>query len=266
MSARSLPIVSPTSPETLALLREAQDSPSLVFLSGFHAIKHALRFGAEILCIVTTDIEKLQGFVKKLAPDFFGLYKKGVVELIPEAQIQSLHENRLHWTGVWAVAKRPEVDSVALLQNTERTAPLVLLEDPKNAGNLGASIRVAAALGASGLVVIGKSDQSDPWAPRVVQGASGLHFALPIGRIPRLEEFSGTLVMFDPEGADISSVAIPKDALFLFGTERGGITDATKERGALKVRIPMREGVSSLNLATSVSIALYSVRSSLIIV
>ncbi len=245
-------ITAQISEQHLLLFKEAQDSPSLVFLTGFHAVKHALRFGAEMLCIATSDISKFDRFVKELAPDLIDLCDSAI-DLVTEAQMKQIHENRLHWTEVWAVAKRPSDDVATLLMSSDRGAPLVVLEDPKNAGNLGASIRAAAALGASGLVVIG---ESDPWAPRVVQGASGLNFALPTGRIDRLGEFTGTLVFFDPEGDELHQMIIPKDAIFLFGTERGGITETLKNRDGLKVRIPMRKGVSSLNLATSVSIAL----------
>jgi TrmH family RNA methyltransferase len=43
-----------------------------------------------------------------------------------------------------------------------------------------------------------------------------------------------------------------------FGTEREGLSDALKARADAVVALPMRPGVSSLNLATSVSAALYA--------
>jgi tRNA G18 (ribose-2'-O)-methylase SpoU len=42
-----------------------------------------------------------------------------------------------------------------------------------------------------------------------------------------------------------------------FGTERDGVSDILLERCAAKVRLPMRRGVSSMNLATSVSAPLF---------
>lgn len=42
-----------------------------------------------------------------------------------------------------------------------------------------------------------------------------------------------------------------------FGTERGGLSDTLRARAARSVSIPMRAGVSSLNLATSVAIVLF---------
>ncbi len=53
---------------------------------------------------------------------------------------------------------------------------------------------------------------------------------------------------------------MPGDAVLAFGTERHGLTDALLARADLRVRIPMRAGVSSLNLATSVAAVLYGAR------
>ena len=50
-------------------------------------------------------------------------------------------------TGVVAIARRPRVDVEAVLADPG-PAPAVLLERPKNMGNIGACIRVAAAAGA----------------------------------------------------------------------------------------------------------------------
>jgi hypothetical protein len=47
-------------------------------------------------------------------------------------------------------------------------------------------------------------------------------------------------------------------AVLAFGTERGGLTDALLARADARVALPMQPGVSSLNLATSVSAVLYA--------
>ncbi|MFB6240546.1 MAG: TrmH family RNA methyltransferase [Gemmatimonadota bacterium] len=49
-------------------------------------------------------------------------------------------------------------------------------------------------------------------------------------------------------------------AVLAFGTERHGLSPDLLDRAERRVRIPMREGVSSLNLAVSVAVALYARR------
>ena len=46
--------------------------------------------------------------------------------------------------------------------------------------------------------------------------------------------------------------------MLAFGSERHGLDAALLERADARVGIPMRPGVSSLNLATAVAVALYA--------
>lgn len=57
-----------------------------------------------------------------------------------------------------------------------------------------------------------------------------------------------------------TDVSYGKDAYLLFGRESSGIDEAVLERFASRcVRIPMREGLRSLNLSNAVAIAAYEV-------
>jgi TrmH family RNA methyltransferase len=101
---------------------------------------------------------------------------------------------------------------------------------------------------------------TDPWHPDALRGAAGLHFALPVVRVDELPESGRPLVALDPEGDELDPRRLPDDALLAFGAERYGLGDALLARADARLRIPMREGVSSLNLATSVAAVLYAWR------
>ena len=158
-------------------------------------------------------------------------------------------------TGVVAVARRPPVDPAALLA-AAAGPPVVLLEDPRHLGNVGAVVRVAAAAGAAGVLTTGPRD---PWDPAALRGSAGLHFALPVGRAEPGALGARPLVVLDPAGEE--AAALPEGALLAFGTERDGVSAELAARAAARVRIPMRSGVSSLNLATAVAVVLYIGRS-----
>jgi TrmH family RNA methyltransferase len=102
--------------------------------------------------------------------------------------------------------------------------------------------------------------ENDPWFPDAVRGAAGLHFALPVTAIESLPESDRPLVAVDPEGEELAPAELPARAVLAFGTERHGLTGGLLERAAIRVAIPMRPGVSSLNLATSVAVSLYAWR------
>jgi TrmH family RNA methyltransferase len=103
----------------------------------------------------------------------------------------------------------------------------------------------------------------DPWHPDALRGAAGLHYALPVARLAQGEELDSLdrpLIALDPEGQPLSPQGLPPRALLAFGTERYGLSDELLARADERARIPMRAGVSSLNLATSVAAVLFAWR------
>jgi TrmH family RNA methyltransferase len=225
----------------------ARTDERLVLIEGFHAVKHALRFGAELVAAATDDAAALGRLAERLAPDV-GAALAAVAE---ERPLRALVARPPH-TGVAAVARRPEVDVRAMLAAAPGP-PVVLLEDPRHLGNVGAVVRVAAAAGAAGVLTTGPRD---PWDPAALRGSAGLHFALPVGRLPALPE-DRPLVAVVP-GAEPPRTPLAPDALLAFGTERAGLSPALTAHADDLIGIPMRPGVSSLNLATAVAVVLYA--------
>jgi TrmH family RNA methyltransferase len=122
-------------------------------------------------------------------------------------------------------------------------------------GNMGACVRVAAAADAAGVLTTG---ENDPWHPEALRGAAGLHFALPVAAVEGLPVGDRQLVAIDPDGEDLGAVEISPRAILAFGTERYGLSPELLARADARAAIPMREGVSSLNLATAVAAVLFS--------
>jgi TrmH family RNA methyltransferase len=234
--------------------REARKNRELAVLEGFHALKHALRFGAEVDEALASDMDELERLTGDLAPDLAAVMP-GRVTPVDEETIAQLVPQAPR-TGVVAIARRPRVDVAALLA-AEGLAPLVLLEEPRTMGNMGACVRVAAAADAAGVLTTGPND---PWHPDALRGAAGLHYALPVAAIGRLPDSDRPLVAIDPGGEDLRPEALPPRAILAFGTERYGLSEELLERADARLGIPMREGVSSLNLATSVAAVLFSQR------
>ena len=234
--------------------RGARRDPGLVVLEGFHALKHALRFGAEIEVAVAEDPAALEELAADLAPDLAGKLTErveavapgGLAGLVPQAPR----------TGVVAIARRPRVDVAAALADP-RPAPAVVLEQPRNMGNMGACVRVAAAADAAALITVG---ENDPWNPDAVRGGAGLQFALPVAAVAKLPLSDRPLLAIDPEGEDLDPARLPARAALAFGTERHGLSDELLARADARIAIPMRPGVSSLNLATSVAAVLFAWR------
>lgn len=240
--------------------RGARRDRELAVLEGFHALKHAMRFGAEVLEAVAVDREGLEELAAELAPDLGGTLAERTSPVSAETMAQLVPQAPR--TGVVALARRPELDLAAVLADP-RPAPLVLLEDPRTMGNMGACVRVTAAADVAGVLTTGSND---PWHPDALRGAAGLHFALPVARLDRiaaLRRHSGDerpLIAIDPEGADLRPAELPPRAILAFGTERYGLSDDLLGHADARLAIPMRAGVSSLNLATAVAAIVFAWR------
>jgi len=220
-------------------------------LEGFHALKHALRFGAAIETVVAIDPAALDALAATLAPDLAGRLP---CHRVPADLFAALAPSPIE-TGVIALARRPAIEPGAVLH--EAGGPVVLLEGPTHHGNVGAVVRVAAAAETAAVLTTGPLD---PWHPVALRGSAGLHFALPVGRLETLPETERPLITLDPAGEPLDPTSLPKQAIYAFGSERRGLSPALLDRADQRLALPMREGVSSLNLATTVAAVLYALR------
>lgn len=225
----------------------ARRDPRLVLLEGLHPWKHASRFGASVRMAVTADRPELERLATRLAPDldlaFIGDVDESVWQQLAPRDTGS---------PLLAVA---EVRDWAL-DDIGADGHVVVLDRPRHAGNVGASIRAAAAAGAAGVVILGGVD---PWSTSAVRGAAGLQFALPIVRLAEgtdLAALGRPTVALDPDGPPLDTQT-SSPTTWVFGTERDGLDPAVHAACDRTASLRMRPGVSSLNLASTVGIVLY---------
>jgi TrmH family RNA methyltransferase len=243
-----------TSQAILARFIEARADPTLAVLEGFHALKHALRFNAEVLEVVGVDAGGVKGLAFELAPDISRYLNDHLVE-VPGSTFGQITRFPPA-TGVVSIARRPTESMDEVLNNPGQN-PVVFLEEPSNLWNVGTVIRVAAAAGSVSVITSG---EHDPWHPAALRAATGLHFAVPVFRANGPPICGRPLVAIHPDGDVLPVAEIPERAILAFGTERGGLSRDLLRRANTHVAIPMEEGVSSLNVATAVSVILYAWR------
>ena len=230
----------------LAGVNRARRTPGLVVLEGFHAVTHAVRFGAEILGAWTADPDALEDLRARLASDV-----RFPVEVVDKAALEAVVPRG----QLVAVARRPSLPHPdAVLAGPGH---VILLEDPRHLGNLGAVVRVAAAAGAAAVMTTGRQN---PWHPDALRASSGLHFAVPVYHLRTVRTAGRQLVALHPEGEPLKPDAFPSAAILAFGAERDGLSAELLSAAQRRVALPMAAGVSSLNLATAVAATLYALR------
>ncbi len=238
--------------QLIDLFQRARGDDSLAVIEGVQALKHAQRFKADIQLYITCDIELLQSLLAELADDV----KDSIIAEITEVSEETFNKlsPQPHRTKVIALAKRRAYD----ISKIDDKRPIILLEEPRDLENIGAVIRVSAAADAGAVVITGPLDI---WHPAIIRGSAGLHWSIPVLRVDSESVLKRvkdrTVVSLDPTGEDLAKTTIPKNSVLIFGTERYGISQNLLNLSNQIIRLPMKNGVSSLNLATSVAATLY---------
>jgi len=165
--------------------------------------------------------------------------------------------------GILAIAGRPEWDEAKVLGR-----PTLFgiygegIQDPLNVGTI---IRTAAALGVSGLWLT--PDSADRYHPKVVRAASGGLLSLPIfvtGSASPLVRAGCCVFAAEvggPDAVDLDRIEhVPPRLILAVGSEGQGLSDQTKRFSVRRVTIPLSRGMESLNVASTVAIAAYTLQ------
>ncbi|MDF1595446.1 MAG: RNA methyltransferase [Acidimicrobiia bacterium] len=169
----------------------------------------------------------------------------------------------IHRGVIASALRRPSMAVHDLLSGFGTVAALEGINDHEN---LGAIFRSALALGIDGVIL--DSACGDPYYRRVVRVSMGAAFTLPFARIVAPADLVDVL-----DGAAFASIALtpdptalPIDRLvlaegerpaLLLGAEGDGLRRETLERATYRVRIPIREGVDSLNVGHAAAVAFH---------
>lgn len=144
-----------------------------------------------------------------------------------------------------------------------KAAFLVYLHEVSDPSNLGAVFRTAEAAGAEGVIL--SAGSADAFSPKALRAAMGASLRLPVWEKADLGECvewareNGILtVAADSQGTRAyTEIDWCKPSIVVFGSEAHGINAASLAMMDETIRIPMKKGVESLNLAVSVGIVLF---------
>lgn len=257
MLGRTHPLVR----RVLELRREAREREreGVFVAEGVHLAQEALRSGASIEVALVSPAARAN-------PEGLALLallgKAGVrIEEVAERTLDSLQDARSPQPFLLVVRRRvPELEAVLEKKDAE---PLVVvahcIQDP---GNLGAIVRTADAAGASGLVATGGG--ADLHHPRAVRATMGSIFRLPclsadlelllaaLERHAIRSYATGALRGEDHDRCDFRG-----PVALVLGTEGKGLPEEIALRLDATLRIPMREGVSSLSVGAAAAVLLF---------
>ena len=179
--------------------------------------------------------------------------------VVPRGVLEALSPARTP-SGVVALAQPPRGGRDPL------AAPLPLVaivDDVQDPGNVGAVARAAEAAGATGLMACGRS--ADPFGWKALRGSMGSAFRLPIVRTATAEDAIETAraasvpvaALTARGGTPLYDTDLTGPLALLVGGEGTGLRPALVQSADVRITIPMRPPVESLNVAVAAALALY---------
>ena len=176
-------------------------------------------------------------------------------------EIAGFHLHR----GALASFERPAPPPLAQVLRAART--IVVCEDIVDHTNVGAIFRAVAGMGADAVLITPRC--ADPLYRRSVRVSMGAVFSVPW---TRTLDWPSTRDVLHENGFHIAALALteesatlsefarerPQRVALVMGTEGDGISVDAMNVADSVVRIPMRSGVDSLNVASAAAVALYA--------
>ena len=225
--------------------KKYRDESGKFLLEGFKSIHEAFLYGVEIDYVFVNEykLEEYNFLKEKLISVNDAVLKKiSTTETPPDAV----------GVGVQKLCKIPDV------KNRQK---VLLLENIKDAGNLGTILRTSAALGVELVVLFG--DCVDLYNPKVVRSAAGCLWKLPVVNLKKTDELikyfdNYTKIATLPRTDNLLKTFETKvPFLVMFGSEANGLSDELIKFSNKSVKIEMKDNVESLNLSVSCAIVLY---------
>jgi 23S rRNA (uridine2479-2'-O)-methyltransferase len=232
-------------------------------VEGVRAIDRAVAHGWPLDALVHGEGRLLSRWARDLlSSDAAG----ETVELAPAlmAELSGKEET----SELIAVARLPPDDLDRIAARPELL--VVAFDRPVGPGNLGSVIRSADAFGADGVVVTGHG--ADPYDPAAVRASMGSLFALPVVRAGDAGTLGAWLARLRAEAPALRVVGSSANAetplppgglqrplVLVVGNETRGLSRGWRERCDELLRIPMRGGAGSLNVAAAAAILLHEV-------
>lgn len=232
------------------------------FISGFHVVAEALRAGGYVQRLYIARESKTPG-----TQSLVDLARAAQVpfDFVPQAKLNELAETHEHQGAVARISPVAYTPLKSCVSKCGPRALLLALDQIRHPKNLGMLIRTAAGAGASGVLFPTRAS-AQPSA-EVLRASAGTLFRVPLVSCPNM----GTalralkdagfwihgLAADAPES--VFDVRWAERTVIVIGNETSGLRPGTRKACDAMVRIPLAEGVESLNAAVAAGIALFQV-------
>ncbi len=224
--------------------KKFRDREGLYVVEGIKMVREALELN---LCVshflVTPDCyEKTK--------DFLGDKE---VDLVEDSVFNSI-SNEVTPQGILALVKKPNI-TIERAKNS-----CLFLDGVADPANVGAIIRTAVA---SNYTEIYAYNSADPYSPKAVRASMSGIFKVKVytgEREELLDKIDMPIVVADMGGEDAFNASFPSPFCLVIGNEGRGVSETLRKKANYTVKIPMQNGMESLNASVSAGILMYALK------
>lgn len=228
-------------------IKKYRKEQKLIVLEGEKSVFGALDEGIKLKQVFVLNVDTIP---KKTEADVYFVNEK----------VMSKISSTKSPCAILAVAFEPKND----LSDFFKMKKIVLIDNVKDAGNLGTIIRSAAAFAIEGILLYG--DCVDEYSPKVIRSSAGNIFKIPIANlgidtsmVKNLKKTHKIITTVAPANCenDASKEDYSCSFVLLLGSEASGLCNELLTLGDVDVTLKMNNDVESLNLAVFSGIMFY---------
>lgn len=210
-------------------------------VSGLKLVNEFIKKNSESIEAILFDEKKHVEDVRTLAANSNHNVYYFSPELFRQIDVLGTHEPLL-------VAKQKNILTWNPDEKFSGLEVLCPLSDPQNLGSLA---RSAWALGADRIVLL--KEAAHPFLPKTWKASAGTIWDIPLYAGPSLHELKTEVIALDMDGEKLWNFKWPSTSRLLLGEEGQGIPNGISP---IKISIPMRTGVESLNVSVAGALAI----------
>lgn len=249
-------ITSPQNPQIKKIIKlrkaSARRKEDLVVIEGHHEILLAHEAGLKPEALfVANELQK-----EKELPS----WKKNIETYLLDKEIFQKISIRENPDGFLCIAKPKQLE----LQNIElgENPYIVVLEGVEKPGNLGAILRTADAAGVDAVII--SDPKTDIYNPNTIRASLGTVFTNKIARasnedtVKWLKHNKINILATTPSAnKNYTETDMSGAIAIVVGTEHEGLSDVWLKEANIKVKIPMKGKIDSLNASVSTALVVY---------
>lgn len=165
--------------------------------------------------------------------------------------------------GVMAVVKKKNYSREQLDTLCSGGGNLLILDRLQDPGNIGTIIRTATGAGYKAVVAV--KGTADIYSPKVVRSAAGAVFRIPIVLVEDDREVKQLAIALGKKlvvtGFDTDNyyfdIDLSQNIALVIGNEGNGVSEELMAEADIKVKIPMKNNLESLNASVAAGILMY---------